>query len=181
MGNRLIETWKRGITILYGGIAMTQPITHDHPNREFTTHKIAATDETPEYEVQAHEVTDETRGRVQVPGGVQDVGPGDVLVPTERGDVYHVLSKDAFAELTGPRKSRFQSRSRRDASSDTRRADAARDEDFGDPSDHTAAEVRRRIDFLRSEDRHDEAERLADAERNGKNRKSAIPPSDDED
>lgn len=159
---------------------MSQPITHDHPQREYKSYKVPATDDSPEYEFQAHTVTDDTAGRVQVPGGVADVRRGDVLVPTERGDVFHVLPADALKGLTSRSESSADasdadkgtgSKRRRSSTVDSRTVES---DDFGDPADHNAQEVKRRVAFLRENGRDADADSLVDAERNGKNRKSAL-------
>lgn len=88
---------------------------------------------------------------VNVVGGTRQVSPGDLLVQTGRPDVWDVVSEQQLMEM------------------------AEFEPDGGDqfdPSDHTAAEVK---DYLQSNISIEERERVATAERNGKNRSSAFP------
>lgn len=117
--------------------------------------------------VRAHVVTEETQGHYQaVDGTGQTVGVGQVLVEAGRPGVYDVTDakgfKDAYKE---------------DKSADTVDVPAENDgtpdeggSDF-DPSEHTAAEVKAYLDSVRGTD---EYARVSAAEREGKNRGSAL-------
>src|SRR5881394_919950 len=62
-------------------------VEHDHPSGLYT--------------VSAHRVTKSTEGEVMVPeGGVRKVSAGDVLVATDRPDVYTVYPGAVFDEMS---------------------------------------------------------------------------------
>lgn len=96
---------------------------------------------------------------INVVGGTRQVSPGDLLVQTGRPDVWDVVSEQQLMEMASP-VSNFEPEFEPDGG------------DQFDPSDHTAAEVK---DYLQSNISIEERERVATAERNGKNRSSAFP------
>lgn len=117
------------------------------------------------YTLEVHQVTADTEGEVTVPGGtVQSVRAGDYLV-RRGGSVYDVHNADAFEEM-GLVAAREQK--------NLEQWESTVDEPAPfDPSEHTAAEVRR---YLRDPNLSDEErQRVEDAERDGKNRESAFP------
>lgn len=116
------------------------------------------------YTLEAHKVTKKTEGTVTTPGNVnKDAREGDVLV--RNGNYYEVYSADAWDELG------------LEAQEDQKDLEPFTvDEEVEpewDPSEHSAAEVRR---YLRNENySEDERNRVADAERANLNRSSAFP------
>lgn len=116
------------------------------------------------YTVEAHKVYKDTEGTVLTPGNIPQLArAGDVIV--KRGNYYEVHSGKAFAEI-GLVPVREQKELEQYA--------AVEDEEAKfDPSEHTAAEVRR---YLRNPELSDEErERVVTAEREGQNRTSAFP------
>lgn len=116
------------------------------------------------YTVEAHRVSKETAGTVLTPGNIpQLASAGDVIV--KRGNYYEVHSGKAFDEM-----GLVPVREQKELEQFT---DAEDEEAKFDPSEHSAAEVRR---YLRNPELSDEERaRVVDAERNGANRSSAIP------
>lgn len=116
------------------------------------------------YTVEAHQVTKATEGTVTVPGNeTVNVREGDVIV--RRGNYHEVHSAKAWDELglepQGEQKELEPF------------PEDAQPEKVFDPSEHTAAEVRR---YLRNPElSDDERRRVEDAERDGQNRSSAFP------
>lgn len=130
--------------------------------------------------VSAHTVTEETAGAVMTVGGTgRDVEPGDVLIGTDRPDVYHVAGSDALDGLK-------QVDSDSDASdaapvaddADLADTDADSDSDAFNPSDVSAAEVRWYLEQQREAGNRSEYDRVVAAERAGRNRSSAVVPFD---
>ena len=118
---------------------MSQPLTHDHNNFALSEYEVPETEGGPGYTLTYHVVTDTENGRiVQVPGGVATISEGEVLVPGPSGDVYYVLPVGTLDEYER----------------------TARGDEFGDPADHTASEVKRRVAFLRGKGRAEEADAL---------------------
>lgn len=109
-------------------------------------------------EVYAHTVTEETEGTVMTPDGTgREVKSGDVLVGTNNPDVFNVGDPallDGYSETA-------------DSDSD------ATGEDY-DPSQYSATEVRAYLARQRSEGNRSEFERVTDAEKNGRNRSTAL-------
>lgn len=116
------------------------------------------------YTVEAHKVTKKTEGDVTTPGGsVVSAREGDVLV--RRGNYYEVHSADAWNEMG--------LEGQRDQKDLDPWAEDEEEETLFDPSEKTAAEVRR---YLRNPEVSDEEkERVREAEQNGQNRASAFP------
>lgn len=132
---------------------MSQPLTHGHNNFVLAEYDVPETEGGPGYTLTYHEVTAEENGRtVNVPGGVQVISEGEILVPGPAGDVYYVLPSGTIQEYER----------------------TARGDEFGDPADHTASEVKRRVTFLREKGRDEEADALVELESEGRNRKSAL-------
>ena len=141
---------------------MAEPFVKGHVRRDFVEY------DHPDglYTLKAHVVTDKTKGEVSVPGGGSAYAlPGQVLVETERPGTYDIHEPDAFDEIG--------------LEAVTEQKDLGEDEDDTeaapeyDPSEHTAAEVRR---YLRNPELDaTERDRVLNAERDGRNRPSAIP------
>lgn len=119
------------------------------------------------YTLKAHRVTEQTKGEVSiVGGGARTVQPGEILVETERPGTYDVYDAAAFDEMG--------------LDPVTEQLDLGQDEDTTEPEpvfnpeEHTAAEVRRylRNPLLDATER----DRVVVAERESRNRPSAIPP-----
>lgn len=127
-------------------------VEYDHPEGKFT--------------LKAHVVTDKTKGEVSVPGGgSQVVQTGQVLIETDRPGTYEVHEGNAFDE--------FGLEPVTDQVDLGEDEDTADEEPLYDPSEHTAAEVRR---YLRNPNLDTaERDRVVSAERSGENRASAIP------
>lgn len=113
--------------------------------------------------VRAHVVTEDSARRVQkVDGTGHDAKAGDLLIASDRPDSYHIGSK---ADLEG-----WSELSDTDSEVTTPEVVDSEDEEVYDPSKHSAGEVRDHLDALRSRGERDEFERVANAEKNGKNR-----------
>lgn len=142
---------------------MTAPTEGPRDARKWTTYDAPGG-----YTVDAHEVTEDTAGDVMTPGNItRKVSPGDVLVKTDRPDVFNVYGRDAFNELGAKEHA------------DTRSAPPTVDPDAPDsadqfnPDERTAKEVK---DYLsRTDLTTAERERVERAERAGQNRSSAFP------
>lgn len=128
--------------------------------------------DTPSGKLTYHVVTDDTRGVVNVPGGRQDVVPGDVLVASPNSDVYYVYSAGAFDYLPG----NAAEQDDHATASDKGAVDTSNASDF-DPSDNSATRVRRMVAALVAEGNYDEAQRIVSEEREDKNRNTAVPQS----
>lgn len=108
-----------------------------------------------------HRVTKDTEGQVQTAGSVYvDAREGDVLVRTANPDVYEVHNGKAWDELVSGQQD----------TSDQAKQDA---DDYFEPDDHTAAEVRKYLS--RSDVSAENKTRVVEAETNGRNRQSAFP------
>jgi len=116
------------------------------------------------YTLEAHKVTPDTEGEVTVAGHeTVSVRAGQVLV--RNGNFYEVHSGDAFDAI-----GLVPVRDQQDLEQQETPVEA---EKLFDPSEHTAAEVRR---YLRNPELSDEERtRVIDAERDGNNRVSAFP------
>jgi len=131
-------------------------VEHDHPSGLYT--------------VSAHRVTKSTEGEVMVPeGGVRKVSAGDVLVATDRPDVYTVYPGAVFDEMELEAQE-----DQKDLEQDT--VDVPEEPKFN-PNEHNAAEVRRYLRTLdtSTEDGQEEYDRVVTAEQEGNNRQSAFP------
>ena len=125
-------------------------VEYDHPDGLFT--------------IEAHRVSKATEGDVTVPGG-ETVAARDGSVIVKRGNYYEVHTGKAFDEM-GLEPVREQ---RELAPFEVVEEEAPQ----FDPSEHSAAEVRR---YLRNPELSaEERQRVEDAERDGQNRSSAFP------
>ena len=120
-----------------------------------------------------HVVTSDTRGRVAVPGGYQDVVEGDILVPTAAGDSYIVYGPGQNPDIPSSDNGTDEQKDN-NASTAPSTVDTANAADF-DPTDNSAVRVRRTVSALVDEGNYDEASRIVNDERGDKNRKTAIP------
>lgn len=120
--------------------------------------------------VSAHTVTEDTEGTVMTPGGVsRDVSAGDVLIGTDRPDVYHVAGSDAldgYSEVSDAEDI--------DAGDTERAGEGDQDSEGFDPSEHNASEVRAYLRDARTAGDRSEFDRVSAAERAGYNRSSAL-------
>lgn len=115
-------------------------------------------------EVSAHVVTEDTAGPVMTVGGTsRDVAPGDVLLATDRADVYHVADSSALDE--------WQEADDND-SADVVESD--QDSDQYDPSQYSAQEVRAYLTKRSDAGDTAEVERVLTAERAGLNRATVV-------
>lgn len=116
------------------------------------------------YTIEAHKVTKATEGTVNTPGNVPaEVREGDVLI--RRGNYYEVHPGDVFDG--------FGLEAQRDQKDLQPFDENVEAEPEWDPSEHSAAEVRR---YLRNPNLSDEErQRVIEAEQNGHNRASAFP------
>lgn len=113
-------------------------------------------------ELYAHTVTDETAGPVTVVGGTgYDAKPGDVLVATERPDVYQV---PATAVLDG-----YSAAESADTDSEVDQGS----HDF-DPDQYSAVEVHAYLTAAREAGNRTEFDRVTAAEVAGRNRSTAL-------
>jgi hypothetical protein len=117
-----------------------------------------------------HQVTEDTAGEVPTVNGTVTVQPGQYIVSTGNPQFYDVYDENAFNELGFS-----ATRDQRDLESGEAAAEATdeSEQDFFEPSEHTAREVH---EYLSSDDVSDEnKERVRAAEEGGANRKSAFP------
>lgn len=114
-------------------------------------------------EVSAHVVTEDTAGSVMTVGGSsRDVTAGEVLLGTDRADVYHVTDSAALDAYAA-------------AEDDSEGAgETGQDVTGYNPSDYNASEVRAHLRSLRDAGDRAEYERVTAAEREGYNRSSAL-------
>lgn len=121
--------------------------------------------------IEAHVVTDETAGSVNLVGrGSQHVGPGEVLVKSANSNMYDVMSK---SDLDGWNSSTKDSQPLKAVDFPRYPSEGAEDEGEFDPSENDATTVRNYLSRPNISDA--EYARVVDAERAGKNRRSAIP------
>jgi hypothetical protein len=119
--------------------------------------------------ITAHVVTEDTAGTVITVGGVgRDVAPGDVLIGTDRPDVYHVADSSALEGYSA-----HDDSADADILADVEAEDSDQPDEF-DPSKHTAADVRAYLRRMREDENRAEFERVTEAERYGLNRSSAL-------
>lgn len=124
--------------------------------------------DTPNGKVSYHVVTEDTRGRVTIPGGYQDVQEGDILIPAS-GDTYYVHPAGAFDFLPGNKAENVTNTQ----SVELDLSAAA----YYDPAERSATHVRRYVSALVDAGCTDEARRIVEDERADKNRKTAVPQS----
>jgi hypothetical protein len=141
---------------------MSEPRTTGSVQRDFVEH------DHPEgaYTLSAHRVTESTQGLVPTSSGINEYAPvGSYLVETQRPGVYEIHSADGFEGM-----GLVAVRDQEDLT------DSDEEEVLApkfDPNEADAATVRR---YLRRADIDDaERNRVIRAERDGANRKSAIP------
>lgn len=127
--------------------------------------------------ISAHKVTEDTAGPVMVVGGTsRDVAPGDVLLATDRPDVYHVASEDSLGEYSEVSDTETDDYSALTAEDAETPADTEGDQggDEFDPSEVSAVEVRAYLQHQSDAGNTDEVNRVVDAERAGRNRSTVI-------
>lgn len=121
--------------------------------------------------VKAHVVTEATEGDVMTVDGGRKALVGDVVVPSQNEYFVDVFPADEW----GQNWSEVSDEELAEAEeTETERVVGGVQKGY-DPSQHTAREVN---DYLKSVGSQDEYERVAAAERDGRNRSSAIPDRD---
>jgi hypothetical protein len=127
--------------------------------------------------VRAHVTTEATEGRVNTLNGPVNALAGDVIVPSQNEYYSEIIPGDEFDE--GYREvtqdELDEAAEQEGVSGNVSGAGVRRG---FDPSKETASEVRK---YLSSVNSQEEYERVAEAERNGRNRSTAIPEREWED
>jgi hypothetical protein len=163
-----VQRLKDILPIVLKGMTMTAPVDDGVPNRPTTTHR---TKDGASF-IEVHVVDDDSAGEVQTVDGTRLVKPGDVLVATNRPEIWNVYSEDAFGEMGTSEAEPGDVPQPVDA--DVEFEDETPDESPGfDPSEHSAAEVREYLDSPNVDE--DTKRRVVEAERANKNRATAIP------
>lgn len=139
-----------------------------HPQRDFVEYEST---DGPYRTLNVHQVTEDTAGEVPTVGGTVEVQPGQYLVHTGNPQYFDVYDSKAFEEM-GFTATREQRDLHNAAEEPVEEADTS-DQDFFEPSEHTAREVHA---FLSDPDVSDENKaRVREAEESGQNRRTAFP------
>jgi hypothetical protein len=139
-------------------------------NRDFVEYEVPGSTQ----HAKVHQVTAETEGTFNTVNGPVDVREGQYVVKGQNESFHDVYDSNVFDELgwSATREQRDLVGEVEPKRADTRETVVERDDDFFEPSEHTAKEVHA---FLHDDSVSDEnKDRVRQAEEEGSNRASAL-------